>query len=185
MHKYFRNLLHQLKYFSSMRKLNLYLCYSYLTPKVLLRTLHIMWFALISNVHFYRRCNAKKSRISRRSEHRTSVPIITLLLLTGWAEELSRVGVSSIYSDPRQLFWSPCSTTSSAVNGDNINLVQMSNHWLVWNTYDKWHRDVGMGFWDRQLYLTIFLLLSDMYFSLYGTLMLSQIFMHCCKIEIF
>ena len=27
---------------------------------------------------------------------------------TGWPEELSRIAVSSIYSDPRQLFWSPC-----------------------------------------------------------------------------
>ena len=32
---------------------------------------------------------------------------VSLNKSTGWPEELSRVGVSSIYSDPRQLFWSP------------------------------------------------------------------------------
>ena len=43
---------------------------------------------------------------------------------TGWPEKLSRVGVSSIYSDPRQLFWSPCNLYSVSVLYGNIAIFR-------------------------------------------------------------
>ena len=56
--------------------------------------------------------------INRYLKH--SVQLI-LLKYTGWPEELFRVGVSCIYSDPRQLFWSPC----MAIKSSNKTVVEI------------------------------------------------------------
>ena len=53
----------------------------------------------------------EKEKVEYTEDGMEAVIFTSQASIQGWPEELSRVGVNTAYSDPRQLFWSPCTIT--------------------------------------------------------------------------